>query len=83
MIWQLFRNVLHIVVNLVVHRSDLQCLLIDLVWCGCNVSARLGVVAWLCMEAHVCVQITACGSLAREVPRRNFRSFVLVSSEKV
>ena len=32
---------------------------------------------------RVDVQITACGSFALEVPRRNLRSFSLVSGEKV
>lgn len=34
-------------------------------------------------NGEACVQMTAWGSLAREVPRRNLRSLSLVSGEKV
>ena len=45
----------------------------------CSIHGRMG----FQVVADDDVHITACGSFAREVPRRNFRSATVVSGEKV
>jgi hypothetical protein len=77
-IGQFVCEVLDVGVDLVVGLGDLEGLLIDLV-CIASTVRILQVPASCCGN----VQMVAWGSLARDVPKRNLRSFSLVSSEKV
>lgn len=79
---------MHIGVDFIIGLCDLQGVLVDLVWFAESVSLRLlRVAAELVFIRHQSgrqhVQMTAWGSFAREVPNLNFRSFSLVSVEKV
>jgi len=84
-VWQLVCKTLHVRVHVIVDGPYLQRLLIDLVWRELASACRSFTLkaVYRKREHHDRIHMTAWGSLARLVPRRNFRSFVLVSSEKV
>ena len=78
MVRQLVGEALHVGEDVVVDGPDLERLLVDFIWGkGTGISAGGG------GGGVAGVQMTAWGSLARDVPRRNLRSFCVVSGEKV
>ena len=87
---QLVGNIWELRVYLIVCLVYLEGLRIDSVWLGLA-SASLGAPSALGHallqqrreQDQACVQMTACGFWALEVPRRNLRSLSLVSCEKV
>ena len=85
MVGQLVGEALDVGVDIVVCLAYFERLLIDLVWRELASACRSFTLkaVYRKREHHDRIHMTAWGSLARLVPRRNFRSFVLVSSEKV
>jgi hypothetical protein len=91
MFWQFIAYACNVAVYFVVHGADLECLFVDFVYGEASAShSRPRVCSMVCdCRGRRCVwevqgvHITANGSFARLVPRRNFRSLVLVASEIV
>lgn len=91
-LWKLICQVLHLREDLVVLWADLLALAIDDICQITSVDPKIRGYAWLesspsglpqCNGYQGCaVQMIACGSLARDVPRRNLRNFSFVSGEK-